>query len=61
MEKAREKYGPLIGLKMATQNTVLFCGPQQVLDALKLDVFQDRPKKIAIASNNAKKGTVCLI
>ena len=55
MEKARDKYGPVIGMKLGTKNTIVFCGPKEVQEAFKIDDLQGRPPML-IVSKSATKG-----
>lgn len=38
------KYGPLVGFLVGSQKFVAICGPNEVLEVLKRDEFQGRPK-----------------
>ncbi|KAJ9584216.1 hypothetical protein L9F63_021441, partial [Diploptera punctata] len=40
----RKKYGPVVGCSFGTSKMVAVCGPQEVLEVLRRDEFQGRPK-----------------
>ncbi|KAJ9587374.1 hypothetical protein L9F63_019099 [Diploptera punctata] len=42
----RKKYGPIVGYVLGSGKFIAICGPHEVLEVLKRDEFQGRPKHI---------------
>ncbi|PSN29066.1 hypothetical protein C0J52_28308, partial [Blattella germanica] len=40
----REKYGPVVGLVLGPFKAIAVCGPEEVLEVLRREEFQGRPK-----------------
>lgn len=43
LEEFAEKYGPVVGLKFGSANSVAICGAKEVEEVFKRDEFQGRP------------------